>query len=58
MPADHCPGLDQREGLAPFGPEAKEGYSQEPVRCSKGDPSSLGPLENGQLVPESQDLHR
>ena len=30
---------------------------QEPVRSPQRDSSSLGPLENGQLVPESQDLH-
>jgi len=56
MPADDRLGLDQHEGLAPFGPEADEGYPQEPVPCPKRDTPSLVPLENGQLVTECQDL--
>ena len=48
---------DQDEGLAPLGPEAMKGNPQESVRGPKRDSSSLGPLENGQLVAKSQDLN-
>ena len=48
---------DRDEGLAPLGPEAMRGNPQEPVRGPKRDSSSLGPLENGQLAAESQDLN-
>jgi hypothetical protein len=56
MPADDRLGLDQYEGLAPFGPEAKEGHPQELIPSPKRDPPWLVPLENGQLVAESQDF--
>ncbi len=51
MPADDGLGLDQDEGLAPFGPEADEGYPQEPVPCAQRDAHLPVPLENGELVP-------
>ena len=57
MPSDNRLGLDQDEGLAPLGPEAKKGDPQESVRGPKRDSFSLGLLENGQLVAESQDLN-
>ena len=56
VPGDDRVGLDQDEGLAPLGPEAMKGNPQEPIRCPEPDPSSLGPLQNSQLVAEGEDL--
>jgi hypothetical protein len=56
MPADDRVGLEQYEGLAPVGSEAKEGYPQEPVQCPKRESFAVDPLEDRQLMPESQDL--
>jgi hypothetical protein len=56
MPADDRVGLEQYEGLAPAGPGAKEGYPQEPVHCPKRESFAADPLENRQLMLESQDL--
>ena len=56
MTANDHVGLEQYEGLAPVGPESKEGYSQEPVHCPKRDLFAFEPLEHRQLMPESQDL--
>jgi len=56
MQADDGLGLDQHEGLAPFGPEANEGYPQEPVPCAKRDAHLPVPLEDDGLVPEGEDL--
>jgi hypothetical protein len=56
MQADDGLGLDQHEGLAPFGPEANEGYPQEPVPCAKRDALLPARLENDELVPEGEDL--
>jgi hypothetical protein len=55
MPADDGLGLDQHEGLAPFGPEANEGYPQGPVPGAKRDALLPVPLEDDELVPEDQD---
>jgi hypothetical protein len=56
IPADDGVGLEQYEGLAPVGPEAKEGYSQEPVHCPKREWLAVDPMEDRLLMPESQDL--
>jgi hypothetical protein len=56
MPADNGLGLDQDEGLAPFRPEANEGYPQEPIPYPKRHPPWFVPLENGQLVTQCQNL--
>jgi hypothetical protein len=56
VPHDDRVGFDENEGLAPVVTEAKEDYPQEPVRCLKPESSALCPLENPQLVPESEDL--
>ena len=56
MPADGRVRLEQYEGLAPVGPEAKEGYPQEPVYRPKRESFAVDPLEDRQLMPESQDL--
>jgi len=49
MPADDRVGLEQYEGLAPVGPEAKEGYPQEPVHGPKREPFAVDPLEDRRL---------
>jgi hypothetical protein len=56
VPGDDRVGLDQDEGLTPLGPEAMQGDPQESIRCPEPDPSSLGPLQNTQLVAKGQDL--
>ena len=57
MPSDNRLRLDQDDGLAPLGPEAMKGNPKEPVRGPKRDSSSLGSLENGQLVAEGQNFN-
>jgi hypothetical protein len=57
MPSDYRLRLDQDKGRAPIGPEAMKGNPQESVHGPKRDWSSFGPLENRQLVAESQDLN-
>jgi hypothetical protein len=56
VPPDDRVGFDEHEGLAPARPEAKEDCPQKPVHCLRLESSALCPLENPQLVPESEDL--
>ncbi len=57
MPADDSLRLDEDEGPAPIGPEATQKDPQQPVRGPMPDPTPVGPLENGQMVSEGQDLN-
>jgi len=56
VPPDNRIGLDEHQSLSPLAPEAIQGDPQEPVHGTKRDSSSLGPLQNAQLVAEGQDL--
>ena len=56
MPPDDRVGLDEQQSPAPLGPEAMKSNPQEPVRGSKSDSSSPGPLQNTKLVAQGQDL--
>ena len=56
VPPDDRVGLDKHERLALPGPEAMQGDPQKPIRRLEPDQSSLGPLQNAQLMVQGQDL--
>jgi len=56
MPGDHRFGLYDQQRRAPLRPEAGEPNPEQSVRQFQTKPAAPRPLEDGDLVAESQDL--